>query len=503
MQSSCVTGSRIRAVIAQHTSLPTYAAARLYTSNFGKPKTDTEPLETEQPSGASDEASTSLLSSLGSSQPPQRYRRRSSDPQTPRERADFRRDHKYGKHRPLLDAPWRQLKTKTYLDDAERLYGRKETWHTVEDATLRERLVAILQDYLRDTLSAARLEAKDASKYLFLCSTAAKHYRAHVSSGAFGLSESLQEWARGVMAGRASSASAAKSSTKLYMSADTEDGGAGAEVILSHETAGSFTPSHAAVTDKQSTNSGACSPLQEERDAARLREERRRRAAEADLTHTVAMEDLPDADSRHSPHSAFPFLRQRAVENEATLDPSLVDWTAKYFPEDDTTTFAEPPRLRAGMVEDAEESVPDGEPTRHQRQEGGASHIEIPVDATGKRPSGFAPPTSPVASHRVPMHAHHRLRRTLRDHENRHRATFDAEGIYYKVRRQSEAEERAPKPQQVKASDLEIPGRRPDVVKVPWSVAAKAKTQGYSSDTLRAKERMIRLTRGEDPETIP
>ena len=101
------------------------------------------------------------------------------------------------------------------------------------------------------------------------------------------------------------------------------------------------------------------------------------------------------------------------------------------------------------------------------------------------------------------MHARHRLQRTLRDHENRHRATFDAEGIYYKVRRQSEADERAPKPQAVKASELEPAGRRSEVVKVPWSVAAKAKAQGYSSETLRAKERLIRLTRGEDPETIP
>jgi hypothetical protein len=50
---------------------------------------------------------------------------------------------------------------------------------------------------------------------------------------------------------------------------------------------------------------------------------------------------------------------------------------------------------------------------------------------------------------------------------------------------------------------LEPAGRRREVVKVPWSVASKAAQQGYSSETLRAKERLIRLTRGEDPETIP
>ncbi|CAG9577184.1 conserved hypothetical protein [Leishmania major strain Friedlin] len=502
MRSSCATGALLNAVIAQHSSSSTNATARLYTSNFGKAKADAEPLDAEQPSDHSDRASKGPLSSSAPSQPPQRYRRRSSDPQTPRERADFRRDYKYAKHRPLPDAPWRQLKTKTYLDDAERLYGRKETWHTVEDATLREKLVAILQDYLRDTLAAARLEAKDARKYAFLCSTAAKHYRAHVSSGAFGLPEGLQEWARGVVAGRASSPSTSKSSTTLSTTPEMEEGDAHAEGV-SQGAGASFVPSHTAAADEHHGDSAAASPSQEEHDAARFREERRRRGAEANLANTVAMAGLPDADSRHSPHSAFPFLRQRAVEKETTLDPSLVDWTAKYFSEDDASTFAEPPRLRAGMLEDEEGTVSDREATGDGRQEEGASPLGILGAAKGRRPSGFAPPMLPVAHRSASMHARHRLGRTLRDHENRHRATFDAEGIYYKVRRQSEVEERAPKPQQVRASDLEPLGRQVDVVKVPWSVAAKAKAQGYSSDTLRAKERLIRLTRGEDPETIP
>ncbi|KAG5474317.1 hypothetical protein LSCM1_03097 [Leishmania martiniquensis] len=500
MRSSCVAGALRGAVVAHHSSSPTCAAARLYTSNFGKANADAEPTDAEQTSDNSDEQSR-WPSSYALSQPPQRYRRRSSDPQTLRERADFRRDHKYAKHRPLPDVPWRELKTKTYLDDAERLYGRKETWHTVKDAALREKLVAILQDYLRDTLAAARLEARDARKYAFLCSTAAKHYRAHVSSGAFGLREGLQEWARGVVAGRAPFSSAAKLSTSSSTSSDAGDDDAGAEGTT-QGTGDSLAPSHAASVDKHNGNSAALSPSQEDLKAAQFREERRLRGAEASLIHTVAMENLPDADLRHSPHSAFPFLRQRAVENKATLDPSLVDWTAKYFSEDDASTFAEPPRLRAGMVEDEEESAPDLEAARDSHQGGGASSSGACNAAKGRQSTGFAP-LSPSTHRPVSIHARHRLQRPLRDHENRHRATFDAEGIYYKVRRQSEVEERAPKPQEVKASDLEAPGRRPDVVKVPWSVAAKAKAQSYSSDTLRAKERLIRLTRGEDPDTIP
>ncbi|KAG5474986.1 hypothetical protein CUR178_04436 [Leishmania enriettii] len=501
MRSPCIAVALRSAVVAQHSSSVTYAAARVHTSNFRKAKADAELPDAERASESSDEQSRQSLSSA-QSKPPPRYRRRSSDPQTPRERADFRRDHKYAKHRPLPDAPWRQLKTKTYLDDAERLYGRKETWHTVEDTALREKLVAILQDYLRDTLAAARLEAKDARRYAFLCSTAAKQYRAHVSSGAFGLPEGLQEWARGVVAGRAPFSPAEKSSTSLSASSDVDDGDACAEGS-SQETEASFASSHAASIDKHHSSSAALSLSREEGDAAQFRDERCRRGAEVHLAHTVAMADLPDADSRYSPHSAFPFLRQRAVENKATLDPSLVDWTAKYFSEDDASTFAEPPRLRAGMVEDEEESSPAGEAARDGQQGVGASSPGICDAAKGGRTSGFAPPTSASAHRPVSSHARHRLQRTLRDHENRHRATFDAEGIYYKVRRQSEVEERAPKPQEVRASDLEAPGRRPDVVKVPWGVAAKAKAQGYSNDTLRAKERLIRLIRGEAPETIP
>ncbi|KAL7709299.1 hypothetical protein N2W54_007841 [Lotmaria passim] len=449
----------------------------------------------QDPMGGDGAASPSPSSS--SSSAPQRYRRRSSDPQTLREKADFRRDYKFAKHRPLPDAPWRQLKTKTYLDDAERLYGRKETWAAVDDAVLREKLVAILQDYLSDTLAAARLEAREARKYHHLCSMAAKQYRAHVTSGAFGMADEMQAWAQDVLRGHlaASSADAAVGEASVNVAA----------VDSSSATAG---PSSAALNDGEgpTLSSSSAAAGSDDSAAMELREARRRRGERAVLAHTAAMADLPDADARHTPQSAFPFLRRRAVEDEATLDPSLVDWTAKYFPEDDARTFAEPPRLRTHARSDdgGAATAPagddgDGDVTQSAAQAGSGPGFG---DVQGA--DAFVSPSSPAAPRRLrSMHARHRLQRTLRDHENRHRATFDAEGIYYKVRRQSEADERAPKPQAVKASELEPAGRRSEVVKVPWSVAAKAKAQGYSSETLRAKERLIRLTRGEDPETIP
>jgi hypothetical protein len=492
--------SRVR-VWTGATSRCLVASRRLYASthSHSAQASATTLLEKDEHGNNRNVANHAAPSSLpwSSFAPPQRYRRRSSDPQTVREKGDFRRDYKYAKHRPLPDAPWRQLKAKTYLDDAERLYGRKEMWHTVEDAVLRERLVAILQDYLRDTLAAARLEAKEARKYHHLCFIAAKEYRAHVSAGAFGLADGMQAWARDVLRGRRSSASS--------LQATANSGGADVAADALHTSAElPFADSPAAKDDGLATSPAASS---DESTLFEFREERRRRGEQAVLAHTAAMADLPDADVLHTPQSAFPFLRRRAVEDESTLDPSLVDWTAKYFPEDDKRTFAEPPKLRSTHAKGSHggSAAADG---NEGPSHGGQNERNVGFGNTHRGDGGAAGDSSALSAttasrHVGSVHARHRLQRTLRDHESRHRATFDAEGVYYRVRRQSEAEERAPKPQAVKASDLEPAGRRREVVKVPWSVASKAAQQGYSSETLRAKERLIRLTRGEDPETIP
>ncbi|CAD2218982.1 hypothetical protein ADEAN_000647500 [Angomonas deanei] len=67
-----------------------------------------------------------------------------------------------------------------------------------------------------------------------------------------------------------------------------------------------------------------------------------------------------------------------------------------------------------------------------------------------------------------------------------------------------EENDRTPRPRQVKGSELDDTLRKKrGVVKVPWNVAAKAQEQGYSTDILRSKEQLIRLSRGEDPRTIP
>lgn len=385
------------------------------------------------------------------------YRRRSSDPQTLRERMEFRRDHKYARHRPLPDVPWRQHKHKTYLDDAERLYGRKETWCQVEDDTLREKLVTILQDFLRDTYAATNLERRDARKYQHMCELGAADFRAHVMAGAFAAPDMLRSWAETAVKCQKSSKAAMTQHTS------TASTSAGVDLDVGADRTGEV-------------NVGvSASPDDVERQEAR-----RQRGQRASLENTVAIAGVSDADSQRSPQSGFPFLRQRAVDAENTLDPSLVDWTAKYFPDDTAAAFAQPPQLRQDGAAAGGES---------------SERIASSEEAMGRAETASSVPGVPT------HHARHRLQRSLRVHQDRRRATFDAEGLYFHVRRPSEDAERVAKPKAVRGSDLTRLST--EVVKVPWGVVATAKQQGYTADTLRAKERLIRLSRGEDPNSIP
>lgn len=478
----CLASTRTTAVGA--TALAASARAQ---SGFGAPRVE---------QSAAHDGSGGATSAEQQQEAAAPYRRRTSDPQTLRERSDFRRDHKYGRHRPLPDAPWRQHKERTYLDDAERLYGRKETWHAVESEELREKLVAILQDYLRDTVGSARLEARDATKYKRLCESSAREYRANIRAGAFGSADMLRHWAAAVMemrpgrSGGDTSGEAEGGTPATTRGVPRHDGEAG----------GQPSPSDGDGSDAK------CTAEQEER-----LERRRRRGAEAVLDGSAAMADLPDSDSRNpQPLSAFPFLRQRAVEGEHTLDPSLADWTAKYFPADDEATFREPPQLRQRQHTPGDGGSgggPDDSTGAHMDAAVSPGHGDGGDSRKQQRSSGFGPRSSGFGrgTGGPQLHARHRLNRSLRAHEDRHRATFDAEGVFYHLRQQSDDDERAPRPRPVRGSDVTTPGARGDagVVKVPWNVVSASKQQGYTPDILRAKERLIRLSRGEDPETMP
>ncbi|KEG14107.1 putative U4/U6 small nuclear ribonuclear protein [Trypanosoma grayi] len=398
-----------------------------------------------------------------SANPP--YRRRSSDPQTVREKGDFRRDMKFSKQRPLPNVPWLQDKKRTYMDDAERLYGRKEAWCRIEDKALREKLASLLQDYLRDTIDATKQEVRDARKYMQLCDRMDAEYRAYVTAAAFSSPQLLRTWAVDL------SQKKGEETQSLHTSNDCQQG------ILSE--VGNLT---SAVADEKIDNGKDDNEEGGHMDESNARRDfvkaRRLQGEQAILENTPATMDLSAAEKRNAPYSAFPFLRQRALENEASLDPSLVDWTAKYFPEDDDRTFTSPPKLRNDVEED-------------KREDGGSAASS----SRGK-------PTDGSGSLHPKQNVRRRLQRSLRIHEDTHRPTFDAEGAFYRVRRQGNEEDRAPKPRAARGSDASSDRDR-EVVKVSWDTVVKAKEPGYSADILRAKERLIRLSRGEDPQTIP
>ncbi|CCW68724.1 unnamed protein product [Phytomonas sp. Hart1] len=415
------------------------------------------------------------------------YRRCSSDPQTLREREDFRRDTKYGTYRPLPDIPWLQLKQKTYLDDAERLYGRMEDWHRITDDALREKLVAILQDYLRDTCAATRLEMKDAKKYKWLCEISAQDYRSHIFDGAFHSVGRLREWASSVAERQLV---VKKDNPVTNAVSDTQPNSQAFEHSASFDKAPSTGMGFR--MNLETDSSFETDPEKIDISAQQQQERRKRRGEDAKLDNTPALSDLSESDLRRCPVSAFPFLRRRALEDEHSLDSSLVDWTAKYFPEDNKHTFEQPPKLRydpsRATAGDSAQNESDGAfgDIRH------ASHSAIEEN-------------SDEDNHRIPRHhARHRLQRSLRSHEDRHRPTFDGEGVFYHIRNLSNEDERVPKARPVRGSDfMARPGMGSKVVKVPWNVVSTAKQQGHSHNILKAKERLARLSRGENPGTIP
>lgn len=494
-------------------------------------KTHDEDREEEEDTAALPSFSSSADSPSFLPRTPEPYRRRNSDPQTFREKATFRRDHMYGRHRPLPDAPWRSLSKKTYLDDAERLYGRMETWarwtssqeegylwtskrgetqRTAHHTELAKK-VAILRDFLRDTLSAAHLEIKTAKKCYRRCEQESSDYEARMKAAELDPA-SLFKWAEEYV----------KEGRQEKQRKINEHGNSSFELPFNGCEESDIFGGAAEKTDPRGVSEDRFSVKMEEEEEAKLAERirieaRRLRGERASLATSPATDESPGS------LSAFPFLRRRALENESTLDPSLVDWTMRYFPEDSEKTFTEAPSSTASSGEDPMKykagsttlsSFSTGamkerrdKPRKTEemylnqglfaRRETTAKDDQDSFNHTGNQPTFFP--------HKLTgrSHGRQRLECSLSAHEDWRRVTFDAEGVYYHVRPPSnsaedeEVERRKPKP--VRGSDA-FPG---EVVKVPWNVVSTSRKKGYSSDILRAKERLLRLSRGEDPATIP
>jgi hypothetical protein len=418
--------------------------------------------------------------------------RRYSDTASRKERALFQRDRSYSKRRPLLTAyPWHQLRSKSYFDDAERHYGRKETWAVTyqQDPERIADLTMLLADYLKDLHAQSNIELGRVKKMRKQCSRLQRQYQSYVIAGvsnpAILRSWAAEEISKAEAKRRSKEVDAAPSNSNVA-AASTE------EVDGTNDTAAS--PSLSTEDD-------------ERREVHRL--QRRARGESAVLTNSAAFEELLPKEQRVAGYSAYPFLRQRAASKEShTLDPSLVDWSSKYFPDDDDQTFDAPKAMMrehgaaAGAADDA-------------GRDGGPAAWEASLNDGGPTPGASETQQKAKRVRRYPTAARSKaaLRTTLRGHLDTKRATFDAEGTFFRVRPLSALEDvgarRATPTKQIKPSEWRSHSQRGnsaegvgDVVRVDWDTVVKSRATVKTPEVHRARERLVRLTRGEDPSSF-
>jgi hypothetical protein len=330
------------------------------------------------------------------------------------------------------------------MDDAERRYGRMEDWPSLEDSATKEQLVVLLCDYVKDLIEDTRSCATDALRYKSLLTRRQEECRTYVAS-ALVSPHLLQTWTL-------------PPKRKIETPPPPTE-----------QMSGGVTAVEEPVPKEESSNDTEEQQLRRERGGAAV------------LDGTAAAEGLHSRELRPNSFSAFPFLRQRALDDrEGSLDPSLVKWAEKYFPDDTEQTFSAPPVLRhpdSLKQQDVSESSK------------GPTTLPSPQMQRMGKPKGVKPKC--------------RLRMTLTQHENTMRTTFDGQGVYFKIKRNAySGESNEHKPKLVRGSDLHRSDKLGDVVKVDWATAAKSRGTVKTPEVLRAKERLIRLTRGEDPSSI-
>lgn len=453
-------------------------------------------------------------------------RRKLADATTVKERLRFQRDYRYGKRRPLPQLPWQYMKKKTYMDDAERLHGRLETWPTFFATPLQlpsgrgemdeqigadafvdsfghrvdpQQLETLLIGYLKDLHAQIRVETKRAERFASLCEGYRSSYMSYMEAGG-DAPQVLRAWGAELLA-------------KQRRTATLEDSSRDDTGITEDGTSTATTTFSSSATDAGDMTSA--SPESERTARAFFEaEERRQQGARVQLEGTPAFGDLHPDDATVDPRgsdSAFPFLRQRAVSaaGKGTLDPSLVDWSAKYFPDDAEEQFEEPAELQTSVKVMA---------ARASDRSSSADRGEERISDTGaeddsKATRGLRSETSPrkggeggsARTKRTKRFGKHRLHRSLTSLMDRASATYDAEGAFFRVRPMREEDgdgSHAAKPTKPLKASAFATASTPSV-KVDWETITTARSTRKTPEVHRAKERLIRLTRGEAPDGVP
>ena len=335
------------------------------------------------------------------------------------------------------------MKDKTFLDEAERKYGRKETWHMHPDPQVRMQLVRILKSYIDRTLHLANERFVKAEKAEAKLGQAKSLFRTRVHA-ALANPQVLRAWAQSVQED-------VRGATKPSSARDDD------EESSSVNHPGSARRISSDIRDERSVDSAA--------------EERRRRGEAAVLDGSVAVADEPF----RAPYSEFPFLRQRALEGAGTLDASLVDWTAKHFPTDNAKTFAAPPVPRASGGEEDDDKIADTPPSVAQ------ANLTHSKDRRHSRHSLTVPLDEVIGTQDV---------------------VADQSGVFYKVKPFAEHEEEVHGDRPLRAPKKARSGYVGPVRKVDWETVETARKTAKTPDVHRARERLFRITRGEDPSGV-
>lgn len=436
-------------------------------------------------------------------------------------RMRHQRDRAYSQRRPLPTVPWLQLRSKTYLDDAERLYGRKETWPQIQDPQLRMRLRKVLLEYLEAVTEQTFTEARDARRMQRRCRQLQEEYRGYIAAG-LANPQILRTW---------------ELPRWLLEKQDTDEQRTttqASSTMLGASSSSSSSIPHEGEKDEDHAGEGM-DRITEEDDEERnqqFREQREARLARRGADLTQANDEVPEKERRPKQYSSFPFLRQRAIDRSSTLDSSLVDWTAKYFPDDDYSTFKEraaPSSSSLCVGEEGAESEggapgeKDGAAAQEQRAAMARRRVTDRLQLLQQRNND---PLTTAAGHpkrskkQKPMD---RLRVTFAQHQDANRAVFDGQGLFYRkksldgmlMQQQDGAMmesptslEKMPKP--IRASRTEQPRRSGQqhhhaddgVVRVDWNTVMTAQRSRKTPRVHEAREKLVRLGRGENPQTI-
>eukprot|EP00758_Cryptobia_borreli_P002584 Tbor_TRINITY_DN3139_c0_g1::TRINITY_DN3139_c0_g1_i1::g.14699::m.14699 len=299
---------------------------------------------------------------------------------------------------PLPQVPWLQDSKKTYLDDAERAFGRKEDWHRIPDHGARIRLILLLKEFITDTVKSTndirrqtlnerrsklgRLTSEFAS-YMVIGAedpSLLRKWRVPLSAAEI-IKQEEEEDMKPYIAERELREMSLKRRQEMEADQSPTDGASDTFVsphasndisILNNSssesrvgsTGGSIggdalaatTTAHIGhntdINTRPIMDSLKGLPATQDMDIDASME-----AISPNIPISVLQAQAFNEKGVHQPYRQgiteksvssepyyhqYPFLRKRAQEDRDTLDPSLVDWTQAYFPTDAPDSFNVP-----------------------------------------------------------------------------------------------------------------------------------------------------------------